>query len=118
MEILAIFDLQVNPILPTKFVESVGLSVQEKKPKIDFQGGGQLGFPFGIILAIFDLQVALMLPTKYQVNWPRSVGGVGFLKQLLTPHDGRQMVILSLPLIKKGSCQFLAKECAQYWLTA
>ena len=26
-------------------------------------------------------------------------------------------VILSLPLIQKGSCQFLAKECAQYWLT-
>ena len=25
--------------------------------------------------------------------------------------------ILSLLLIKKGSCQFLAKECAQYWLT-
>ena len=28
------------------------------------------------------------------------------------------MVILSLPLIKKGSRQFLAKECAQYRLTA
>ena len=27
-------------------------------------------------------------------------------------------VILSLPLIQKGSCQFLAKEYAQYWLTA
>ena len=27
-------------------------------------------------------------------------------------------VILSLPLIKKGSCQFLVKECTQYWLTA
>ena len=27
-------------------------------------------------------------------------------------------VILSLPLIQGGSCQFLAKECAQYWLTA
>ena len=28
-------------------------------------------------------------------------------------------VILSLPRwFKKGSCQFLTKECAQYWLTA
>ena len=32
-------------------------------------------------------------------------------------HEIFSMVILSLPLIqefKKGSCQFLAKECAQY----
>ena len=51
--ILAIFDLQVTLMLPTKF-------------------------PIGTILAIFDLQVTPMLPTKYQVNWPRCVGGVGF----------------------------------------
>ena len=31
-------------------------------------------------------------------------------------HEIFSTVILSLPL--KGSCQFLAKECAQYWLTA
>ena len=111
--ILAIFDLQVTPMLPSKFginwpfgsgeeaknrfsrwspflictilaifflasLESTGLSVQEKKRKIDFQDGGHLGFPIRIILAIFDLQVTLMLPTKYRVNWPRGVGGVGF----------------------------------------
>ena len=35
-------------------LESIGLSVQEKR-KIDFQDGGQLGFPIGMILAIFDL---------------------------------------------------------------
>ena len=47
-----------------------------------------------------------------------------------TPRRGRQhlfveidheifsMVILSLLLIQRGNCQFLAKECAQYWLTA
>ena len=61
--------------------ESNGLSVQEKKRKIDFQDGGHgghLGFPIRMILAIFDLQVTPMLPTKYQVNWPRGVGGVGF----------------------------------------
>ena len=46
--------------------ESNGLSVQEKKQKIDFQDGchgGHLGFLIGTILAIFDLQVILMLPT-------------------------------------------------------
>ena len=42
-------------------MESVGLSVQEKKRKIDFQDGGHLGFQIGTILAIFDLQVTLML---------------------------------------------------------
>ena len=39
-------------------LESIGLSVQEEKQKIDFQDGchgGQLGFPIGTILAIFDL---------------------------------------------------------------
>ena len=38
-------------------------------------------------------------------------------------HEIFSTVILSLPLIQEGqlsigSCQFLAKECAQYWLTA
>ena len=62
-------------------LESIGLSVQEKKQKIDFHDGshgGHLGFPIGMILAIIDLQVTPMLPTKYQVNWPRGVGGLGF----------------------------------------
>ena len=67
--ILAIFDLQVTPMSPTKF----GLSVQEKKLDIDFQDGGHgghLGFWIRTILAIFDLQVTQMLPTKFRVNWP------------------------------------------------
>ena len=54
---LSIFDLQVTPMLLPSF-ESTGLSVQEKKRKIDFQDdryGGHLGFPIGTILAIFDL---------------------------------------------------------------
>ena len=34
-------------------LESIGLSVQEKKRKIDFQDGGHLGFSIGTILAIF-----------------------------------------------------------------
>ena len=39
-------------------LESIGLSVQEKKQKIDFQDGchgSHLGFLIGTILAIFDL---------------------------------------------------------------
>ena len=58
--------------------ESAGLSVQEKKRKIDFQDGGHGGhlwFPIGTILAIFFyLQVTLMLPTKFLVNWLLCLG--------------------------------------------
>ena len=32
-------------------------------------------------------------------------------------HEIFSTVILSLSLIQEGQCQFLAKECAQYWLT-
>ena len=42
--------------------KSIGLLVQEKKRKIDFQDGcqgGHLGFPIGTILAIFHLPVTL-----------------------------------------------------------
>ena len=55
-------------------LESVGLSVQEKKRKIDFQDGHHLGLPIGTILAIFDLQVTTMLPSKFGVNWPFGSG--------------------------------------------
>ena len=47
-------------------IESIGHSVQEKKPKTgfkDYRHGGHLGFPILTILAIFDL---LMLPTKFK----------------------------------------------------
>ena len=74
--ILAIFDLQVTPMLPSKF-EVNWPSVQEKKRKIDFQDGGHgghLGFLIGKILAIFDLQVTTMLPSKFEVNWPFGSG--------------------------------------------
>ena len=52
--------------------KSIGILVQEKKRKIDFQDrgdGGHLGFPVETILAMFDLQVTPMLPIKFQVNW-------------------------------------------------
>ena len=49
--ILAIFDLQVIPMLPATIAAI-------------------LRVPIRMILAIFDVQVILMLPTKFQVNWP------------------------------------------------
>ena len=49
-------------------MESLGLSVQEKKRKIDFQDGGHLGFPISTILATFDLQVTLMVPSKFSLS--------------------------------------------------
>ena len=68
---LAIFDLQVTPVRPTKF-ESTGLSVQEKKRKIDFQYGGHGGHRISDRndFSYFGLQVTPMLPTKCRVYWP------------------------------------------------
>ena len=54
--ILAIFYLQVNPMLPTE-LQVNWPSLQEKKPNIDFQNGhhgGYLGFPIKKILAVSD----------------------------------------------------------------
>ena len=76
-----LFSIYKSPRCFLASLESIGLLVQEKKRKIDFQDGGHGGhlrFPIGTILAILNLQVTPMLPTKYQVNWPRGVGGVGF----------------------------------------
>ena len=61
--------------------KSIGLWVQEKKRKIDFQDGhhgGHLRFWIRTILAIFDLQVTPMLPTRFRVNWPFSSGKIDF----------------------------------------
>ena len=74
--ILAIFDLQVTPMLPSKFGVNWPF-VSGEEAKIDFQDGchgGHLGFPIGMILAIFDLQVTPMLPSKFGVNWPFGSG--------------------------------------------
>ena len=78
--VLAIFDLQVTPMFPTKFQVNSPFSSGEEAKK-DFQDsrhGGNLGFPIGTILAIFDLQVTQLLPTKFRVDWPWGKGKVGF----------------------------------------
>ena len=70
--ILAIFDVIHVTLCFLASLESIGLSVQEKKQKIDFQDGchgSHLGLPIGTILAIFYLQVTPMLPTMFGVNW-------------------------------------------------
>ena len=52
---LAIFDLQVTPLLPTMF-------------QLTFRHGGHVGFPIGTILAIFNLQVTPTLRTTFRVD--------------------------------------------------
>ena len=49
---LSYFSSTSHPDASYRF-ESIGLSVQKKKGKIDFQDGRHLGFPIGTILAIF-----------------------------------------------------------------
>ena len=74
-------------------LESIGLSVQEKKQKIDFQDGGHgghLGFPIGMILAYF--RSTGHPDASYQVSSQLAQGcrRSRLLKQLLTLHDGRR----------------------------
>ena len=64
--ILAIFDLQVTRYFLASFA-SIGLSVEGKKLKIDFQYGhhsGHLGFVIQTILAI------LIYKSSYQISSP------------------------------------------------
>ena len=77
--------------------ESNGLSVQEKKRKIDFQDdchGGHLGFLIGMILAIFDLKITLMLTTQFEVNKPFGSGE----EVKNTFQDGRHSGHLGFPI--------------------
>ena len=71
--ILSIFDLQITPMLPSKFGVNWPFGSGEEV-KNRFSRWGHLRFPIGTILAIFDLQVTLMLPSKFGVNWPFGSG--------------------------------------------
>ena len=70
--ILAIFDLQVAIILPTKFCINWLFSSREEMQNrfSKWQPLRHLEFLIGTILAIFDLHVTPILLTKFQVNWP------------------------------------------------
>ena len=71
--ILAIFDLQVTPMLSSKFRVNwpfdSGKKVKHRFSRWHGRHGGHNELPIGTILDIFYLQVALMLPTKFRVNW-------------------------------------------------
>ena len=65
--ILAIFDLQVIPMLPTKFrVNWHFCSGEEAKNRFSRWRPSWISDRNN--LAIFDLHVTLMLPTKFRVN--------------------------------------------------
>ena len=70
--IVAIFDLQVTPMLPSMFGVNWLLGLGEEA-KNRFSGS-HLEFLISMILAIFDLQVTPMLPSKFGVNWPFGSG--------------------------------------------
>ena len=63
--ILATFDLQVTPMLPTKFQVNWHLGLGEEAKN---------RFTIGTILAIFDLHATPMLPSKFGDNWPFGSG--------------------------------------------
>ena len=55
--------------------KSIGFLVQEKKQKINFQDGRQLGFLIETISALFDQQVTPSYQvTKFRVSWPFGSG--------------------------------------------
>ena len=75
--ILATFDLQVTPMLPTKFRVNwhLGLGEEAKKRLSRWPPWRHLGFMISTILAIFDvIHVTPMLPSKFGVNWPFGSG--------------------------------------------
>ena len=75
--ILAIFDVHVTTMLPTKFQVSWPFG-SGKEAKIDLKfcrHGGHLGFPIRAILAIFDKQVTRMLPSYI---WTTSYSNVSY----------------------------------------
>ena len=73
--ILAIFDLQVTPMLPSKFGVNWPFGSGEAKNRFSRWLPWR---PSWISdrhdFSYFDLQVTLMLPSKFGVNWPFGSG--------------------------------------------
>ena len=69
--ILAIFNLQVTPILPIKFQINwhFGLGVEVKNGFSRWRPRRPSWISHRKDFSFFDLQVTPMLPTKFQVNW-------------------------------------------------
>ena len=97
-QILAIFDLQVTLIRPTKFWVTWPFWFRLRQFKIVFQdshhGSGHLGFLIGTILASSDLQVTMILPTKFCVSWSMGSGDKGQNRF----QDGRHGSHLGFPI--------------------
>ena len=90
--ILAIFDLQVTLMLPSKFGVNWPFGSEEEGKNI-FSRWGHLGFPIATILAIYDLQAPPPPPdASYHVSSQLAQGcrRSRLLKQLLTLHDARR----------------------------
>ena len=90
LEGLTIFDLQVIPMLPTKFQIHwpYGSGKEAKDIFSRWQPCSHHRFPIGIILAFVYLQITLKLSTKFQLafrfkkNWKNDIqdgGNLGFL---------------------------------------
>ena len=110
---LAIFlTMSLRSFLPS--FKSIGLLVQEKKRKINFQDGchsGHLGFLIRTILAIFDLQITRMLPIKFNKSF-KSIG-LSFQekKQNIDFQDGGHLLVTPMPQTKfESTCSIVQEE--------
>ena len=65
--ILAIFDIQVTPMLPTRFQVNWPFGSGEE---VNNKFSRWPPFLIGRFLTIFNLHVAPILPPKLRVNWP------------------------------------------------
>ena len=74
--VLATFNQQVTPMLPTKFRVNWHLGLgSEAKNRFSRWPSWQPSWIYDrMILAIFDLQVTPMLPSKFGVKWPYGSG--------------------------------------------
>ena len=73
--ILAIFDPQVTPMLPSKFGIYWPFGSGEEAKNTCSRWRPWPSWKFDLHdLAIFDLQDTLMLPSKFEVNWPFGSG--------------------------------------------
>ena len=85
-------------------------------------GRGMREQTFLMLLFSFGLLTTWL---QYNATWPIIVVGTNISVSIDTnwfkPNFTRKYFLRSFSpfrWFKKGSCQFLAKECAQYWLTA
>ena len=99
--ILAIFDLQVTPMLSTKFQVIWPFGSREAKNR--FSRRQPFCISYQKDFSQFYLQVTPMLPTKFQVSWPFASGEIAknrFSRWISDRNDFNifDQVILMLPV--------------------